>query len=35
MTQSPQPKAFAKFELSMSIRRHGICLFDLHQLIAI
>jgi hypothetical protein len=34
MTQSPQSKAFANFELSNRIRLHGIYLFDLHQLIA-
>jgi hypothetical protein len=34
MTQSPQPKAFSNFELSISIHLHGIYLFDLHQLIA-
>jgi hypothetical protein len=34
MTQSPQPKAFTNFELIISIHLHGICLFDLHQLIA-
>jgi hypothetical protein len=35
MTQSPQPKTFTTFELSISIRLHGIYLFDLHQLIAV
>jgi hypothetical protein len=34
MTQSPQPKTFTNFDLSISIRLHGIYLFDLHQLIA-
>jgi hypothetical protein len=33
MTQSPQPKTFTNFELSISIRPDGIFLFDLHQLI--
>ena len=35
MAQSPQPKAFINFELSISIRLHGIYLFDLHQLITL
>jgi hypothetical protein len=34
MTQSPQPKTFTNFELTISIRLHGIYLLDLHQLIA-
>lgn len=33
MTQSPQPRTFTNFELSISIRLDDIYLFDLHQLI--
>jgi hypothetical protein len=33
MTQSPQPKTFTNFELSISIRLDGSHLFELHQLI--